>query len=44
MLVFPTSVPRPLPGPDQTEEMEKLATADDIAAAVSAAALSAQPA
>jgi hypothetical protein len=36
MAVFPTPAPRPLSGPDLHEEMEKLATADDIAAAVHA--------
>jgi hypothetical protein len=38
MLVFPTSAPRPLPVPDFHTEMEKLATADDIAAAIRATA------
>jgi hypothetical protein len=36
MPVFPTSAPRSQLGPDLHEEMEKLATADDIAAAVHA--------
>jgi hypothetical protein len=46
MLVFPTSAPRPQPGSGLglTEEMEKLATADDIAAAVRADARWVQPA
>ncbi len=46
MLVFPTSAPRPQPGSGLglTEEMEKLATADDIAAAVRANARRVQPA
>lgn len=36
MLVFPTSAPRPLPVPDFHADMEKLATADDIAEAIGA--------
>ncbi len=36
MPVFPKPAPRPQSGPDLHEEMEKLATADDIAAAVHA--------
>ncbi|HXP55275.1 MAG TPA: hypothetical protein VN847_09980 [Streptosporangiaceae bacterium] len=36
MLVFPTSAPRPLPLPDFHAEMEKLATADDVAEAIRA--------
>ena len=36
MPVFPTPAPRPQSGPDLHEEMEKLATADDIAAIVGA--------
>jgi predicted DNA-binding protein with PD1-like motif len=36
MPVFPTPAPRLQSGPDLHEEMEKLATADDIAAAVHA--------
>jgi hypothetical protein len=34
MLVFPTSAPRPLPIPDFHADMEKLATADDVAEAI----------
>ena len=44
MPVFPTLAPRPQPGPDLHEEMEKLATADDIEAAVRAAGSSPRPA
>jgi hypothetical protein len=36
MLVFPTSAPRPLPIPDFHADMEKLATADDVAEAIRA--------
>jgi hypothetical protein len=36
MPVFPTPTARPQSGPNLHEEMEKLATADDIAAAVHA--------
>jgi hypothetical protein len=36
MPVFPKPTLRPQSGPDLHEEMEKLATADDIAAAVHA--------
>ena len=38
MLVFPTSAPRPLPIPDFHADMEKLATADDVAEAIRAIA------
>ena len=44
MPVFPTLAPRPQPGPGLHEEMEKLATADDIEAAVRAAGTTPQPA
>ena len=47
MPVFPTPAPRPQLGPglgpDLHEEMEKLATADDIAAAVRAARPTPEP-
>ena len=44
MSVLPTPAPRQQPSPDLLEEMEKLATADDIAAAVLAISSAPQPA
>jgi hypothetical protein len=44
MSVSPTPAPRPQPSPDLLEEMEKLATADDIAAVILAISSEPQPA